>query len=251
MTEARVPQGLGRPVVEEAARLLDGLVFSSGRAGYARGDLVAVSCDPDWTDDGKVSVLITCHAFARATVDWSGLSAWAWYQEDDGRVRLALAPAFDARGQAYLPDLPPSHYVLGVHRRRDVVQPSGRPIDFIFPAGPGEKAAAAAPPVTSDELDLEGPQVIRSADGSIRAEVLPAKDRVTVTFTTARTELAGRTVFLAVVDDETGHILASGEIPLVIGEKKPGSVIGTWEGRVSIAKPCKVLLQVVPIASDS
>src|SRR5262249_24694661 len=150
------------------------------------------------------------------------------YEGDDGRVRLALAPAFDARGQAYLSDLPPGHYMLGVHRRRDVVQPSGRPTDFIFPAGPGEKAAAA-PPVTSVELDLEGPQLIRSADGSIRAEVLPAKDRVTVTFTTARTELAGRNVFLAVVDDATDHILASGEIPLIIDEKKPDLVIGTWE----------------------
>src|SRR5262249_19101997 len=157
-----------------------------------------VSCDPDWTDDGTVSVLITCHAFARASVDWSGLSVWTWYQEDDGRVRLALAPAFDARGQAYLPDLPPGHYVLGVHRRRDVVQPSGRTIDFPLGAGPIEEAAAA-PSVTSAELELEGPQLIRSADGSIRAEVRPAKDRLTVTFTTARTELAGRTVFLAVL----------------------------------------------------
>jgi hypothetical protein len=250
MTETRVPQGLGRPVVDEAARLLDGLAFSSGRAGYARGDLVAVSCDPDWTDDGKVSVLITCHAFARATVDWSGLSVWTRYEEGDGRVRLALAPVFDARGQAYLPDLPPGHYVLGVHRRRDVVTRSGRPIDFPLVAGSVEEAAAA-PPVTSGELDLEGPQLIRTADGSILAAALPAKDRLIVTFTTARTGLAGRTIFLAVLDDETGHILASGEIVLALDEKKPGSLVGMWEGRVSIAKPCKLLFQLVPGASDS
>jgi hypothetical protein len=239
-------------VVEEAARLLAGLTFSAGRGGYARGDLVVVNCAPRWIDEETISVLVTCHALAHAAVDWSGLSVWTRYHGDDGRVRLALAPPFDPRGQAYLPELPRGRYVLGIHRRRDVLRPA-RPAAIPVPEEGLEPRAVAAPQrPTVAQVRADGPQVVRSADGSIVATMQPSTEGLIVILT-ASPDLAGRIVFVALVDDETGQLLhpeAYIEVPLVPDPDHAQASGGPWSCPVTGSTACKLLFQLIPRESD-
>ncbi len=252
MSDANAHEGRGRDVVEEAARLLDGLTFSAGRGGYARGDLVVVNCAPRWIDDETISVLVTCHAFAHAAVDWSGLSVWTRYHGDDGQVCPALAPPFDPRGQAYLPDLPKGRYVLGIHRKRDVLRPA-RPATIPVPDGGLEPRAVAAPQrPTVAQVAAEGPQVVRSADGSIVATVQPSTGGLIVTLS-ASPDLAGRSVFVVLVDDETGQLLhpkAYAEVSLVRRPDHAQAFGDPWSCQVTDWKACKLLFQLIPHASD-
>ena len=101
-------QGSMHDVIDEAARLLCALEFSTARGGAAHGEHVHIIADPEWDEAAQVYRLsLLCYAPGVDNANWAGMPVILRRDE-----RTAYVARLDKRGHATLCSLPAGEYRL-------------------------------------------------------------------------------------------------------------------------------------------
>jgi hypothetical protein len=233
--EAQSQTQKGREAIEEAARLLRQMQFSQNHGAYAEGQHVAVSVDPRWNaDQGTIRVLITCSAFGHRLVDWARLPIQV-LPEGRGTGIAALA-RLDARGQTFIPTLPPGEYRLSLRLKPARVESVlSRRLEQLAAQGEAERKE---PRVWEGEGE----------DGAILWTLEETEDGdVQIAFETNEESLAGHDVVFSLVDPDSKRVQYSHRLTL-----EPARTLGKWEGWCSVGSqtdfqgPYELVFEVVP-----
>jgi len=229
----------GAKLIEEAARLLCRMPFSTERGGTARGEHVHVIADPRWDEAGKTFRLsVICYA-PGFRVDWAGLPIVV--EPVDEHNRIAYVTRLDQGGQATLPVLPSGQYrffasALWLESREPVVYPLAK-------GDVPEKLAAARRPAPEEWPEL--PESIASQDERLLVTSQQEENgQFILTAETKHEEFAGSRVQFFFVDSldqirfvADAGLSKAGERPLWVGR---------WKGRLELDEPCRIICQVVP-----
>lgn len=239
--EEQPPTLQGRDVIEEAARLLRQLRFSTHRGASAEGQQVAVSVALHGNDDQEtVRVLLTCYAFGHRQVAWQGLPVFVL---PEGQGNVSALAFLNARGQAVLPRLERGAYRLSTSAQY------GRSPTPIPLHGRSQRAGTAfrlrgrnlqRPATPSEE------PVYTSIDGRVQATVrhTPAGTTV-VAFETQDGAWAGATVRFALVDAGGGEVAHSAEVELQPVESPAPLWRGIWEQALELSVACNLVFAVL------
>jgi hypothetical protein len=240
MTTAEPRAIQGREVLQETARYLGTMRFSTTRGAFAEGKYVAILVDPRLDDDRNLSVRITCRAFGQRAVDWNRLAVWV---EDPARGILALGPAFNSRGQKHLPPLPPGSYSLRVGTR------TGEEV-LLHPEVARGAAVTGLKAVrtrgSTGRSRVRERRVYHSLDGTIRATLLTMAAGIEVAFETGESNYADREVAFAFIRADSGQVEMSGRATLAASKDAPARWKGVWKGRVESFRPCELVFGLVP-----
>lgn len=226
----------GYPVVKEAAKLLDGLEFTTPDGAMVRGDRVRITIDPRWEDEvGAYRVLITCYVPGGQHVDWASMPI---------RIRPAegvTEPTFIARlnhnGQAVIKYLPRGQYHLSSAK---TYCSGDEPIVYPSDAGEPQVETLAAAAKESNDAWPEQPTSYVSNDTHLVAtpELLP-DGRFAITFESSDEALDKAEIEFAFVS-ETGQVEFSDQV--VLSEAERGKLwIARWEGNIEVQQPCRFI----------
>ncbi|HEU4388991.1 MAG TPA: hypothetical protein VFV34_14420 [Blastocatellia bacterium] len=209
----------GVDILEEAAKLLSQISFSANHPAQARGERVAISVDPRWSDDKQtIRVLITCFALANRQVDWEGLRVeikerngtvtWLTWMNPRGQAIRDLLPA---RGE-YRIALPfrvksqvvPQVFGERIRSRRSLIVTRGQGGEQRGPASAGEI----------------GDQAIQLPEGPISSSIKVVESaRLLVSFQTEDPALAMHRIAFSLVQSSNGRVQYSEVVePLAPGK---------------------------------
>ncbi len=186
----------GAHLLDEAARLLSGVGFSTNRGHHGVGDWVLVTIDPAWNADKRtLSVRISCSARAHQDVDWTGLPVYIWEPVDGNVVNVVFLNKF---GEANVDCVPPGRYgvAVGAEWKRC---PDPIPLQRVGPWIREDWTADEQVQVSLGRTD--------AGDYSVAAEAVAG-----ATFS------AGTEVFYCLVKPKTGQVSRCGRV--AIGERQ-------------------------------
>ncbi len=227
----------GYKIIKETADLLKKMRFSSSRGDYAEGEHVSVMIDPRWENDHSISVVFTCFAFGRQTVEWKERVI---ILKGEDEIKTLIAFAFlNSRGQACLPVLQPGSYTLSM--KGCEFSPEIKPkLPKITAISEQTRLAASKLEDSSITPDLsDKPHVEKLFDGMILSTLRFMKDGVQIAFQTKEQALAGANVKFELIQSDS-IVLAQGEVTLETYQYDRDIWRGVWKTDRVFAQPFKL-----------
>ncbi len=217
ISERPSPSQKGREVIAEAAQLLQQMQFSQDYGAYIEGRYAAVSVDPRWNVDHEtICVLVTCYPFGHRRTDWAALPIYVLPKS--GGPGVHAITRLDARGQAFIPRLPPGDYSLSLRLRPIRVEP--------VLLRPYERLAAQGEEEPDERRLWRG----EGEEGAILWTIEATEEGdVQVAFETSEERFAGCLVVFSLVDQDSKRVQYSHRLTL-----EPARTPGKWEGWCSI-----------------
>jgi len=203
-------------IIEEAARLLQQAHFSHIHGAYAEGQHVVVSIDPRWNEDEETfRTMISCIALGHQHVEWAQLPVQVSPEQRGGMHALSR---LDARGQAFVPNLPPGEYRLALRLKQT------RAVPVLSQAI--EKLAAQGEDDEHERQVWQG----ESEDGAVRWSLEETEEGdVQISFETQSARLSDRVVIFQLLDPRSKQALYSRQLTFQ-ATRTPGK----WEAWCSI-----------------
>jgi hypothetical protein len=214
MNEKQPPQSQG--VIEEAARLFQGVHFSHTHGAYAEGRHVAVSVDPRWNEDEETfRVLISCTVLGHRRVDWARLPVQI---SPVGKGGMHALSRLDARGQTLVPRLPSGEYRLALRLKQAQAVP--------VLSHTVEKLAAQGEDDEHERRVWQG----ESEDGAITWSLEETEEGdVQIAFETKEERFAGHVLLFQLIDPTSKQTRYRRQLML-----QPTRTPGKWEAWCSI-----------------